>query len=145
MVTGVFKMFSENEAQEKGKRMNIEEMVEELRKVMRFKRSTAEGDLVLIVMENPRSAFYALVTGIERDTSKRDEWWHLTLHILTVPPQKMVWTLRMEQFTGLEIFTMGGEKRFVQAVAFDEGKKEPEDRNRKKDGGRQKSKLRLVK
>jgi len=125
--------------------MNIEEMVEELRKVVRFKQSTEEGDLVLIVIENPRSAFYALVTRIERDSSKKDEWWHLTLHILTVPPQKMVWTLRTEQFTGLEIFTMGGEKRFVQAVAFDGGKDTPEERNRKKSGGAEKSKLRLVK
>ncbi len=28
----------------------------------------------------------------------------------------MVWTLRTPQFTGMEVFTMGGEERFVKAV-----------------------------
>ena len=125
--------------------MQIEEIVKELRKVMRFKQSTAEGDLLLVVMENPRTVFYAMLTGIERDISKKDEWWHLTLHILTVPPQKIVWTLRAEQFTGREIFTMGGEKRFIQAVSFEDEEEIPKDKKRGKKGGGEKSSLRLVK
>ena len=39
------------------------------------------------------------------------------------PPQKMTWTLRTEQFTGQEIFTMGGEERFIKAIQFGENDK----------------------
>ena len=66
-------------------------------------------------------------------------------HILTVPPQKTVWTLREEQFTGREIFTMSGEKRFIQAVVFGDGKDSPEGNKKEKNGEEGKSKLRLVK
>jgi hypothetical protein len=62
---------------------------------------------------------YALITGIERDRTRRDEWWHVQMQFLTVPPQPMTWTLREEQFTGREIFTMGGEQRFIRAVHFE--------------------------
>jgi len=34
----------------------------------------------------------------------------------TVPPQPVTWTLRPPQFTGQEIFTMGGDPRFLKAV-----------------------------
>ena len=125
--------------------MNIEEVVKELRKVMHFKHSTEKGDLLLVVMENPRTAFYAIVTEIERDISKKDEWWHLTLHILTVPPQKTVWTLRVEQFTGREVFTMGGEKRFIQAVSLVDEEDMPGGTKGEKGDRGGKTGLRLVK
>lgn len=96
----------------------MEKTIEELRKIFRFKNTTREGDILLVVMENPQAMFYGLVAGIERDETKKDEWWHVSIHVLAFPPQKVVWTLRPEQFTGREIFTMGGEKRFVQAVDF---------------------------
>ncbi|MBU0484976.1 MAG: hypothetical protein KKB30_10740 [Proteobacteria bacterium] len=105
----------------------MEEIVDQLRKIINFKKSTEEGDVVLIVMDNPQSLLYAVVTGIERDESRRDEWWHLSLQILAVPPQKVVWTLRVSQFTGEEIFTMGGDKRFIQAVDFSIQKSGPVD------------------
>jgi hypothetical protein len=82
-----------------------------------------------------------MVTGIERDNSRKDEWWHVHMQILTVPPQPLTWTLRKEQFTGQEVFTMGGEERFLQAVRFDvpsEKPKSPSSRDKK-------SGLRLVK
>ncbi|MDP2106900.1 MAG: hypothetical protein Q8J76_12970, partial [Desulfobulbaceae bacterium] len=47
-----------------------------------------------------------------------DEWWHLTLQILSLPPQQVVWTLRESQFTGKELFTMDGDGRFVKALDF---------------------------
>ncbi|PLX47239.1 MAG: hypothetical protein C0613_14635 [Desulfobulbaceae bacterium] len=97
----------------------MEAIIEELKKVVRFKPTTEVGDLVLVVAEEPASMAYALVTDFERDDNKRDEWWHVGLQILSVPPQKVTWTLRTAQFTGQEIFTMGGEKRFVAAVDFD--------------------------
>jgi hypothetical protein len=47
------------------------------------------------------------------------------MQVLSVPPQPLTWTLRVEQFTGREIFTMGGELRFVKAVHFDAARVEP--------------------
>jgi hypothetical protein len=94
----------------------MEQFVEELRKLVKFKDTTEVGDLVLIVTETPQACLYGLVSGFERDQRKRDEWWRITLQVLTVPPQEISWILRPEQFTGREIFTMGGEKRFIKAV-----------------------------
>lgn len=121
----------------------MEALVQELKKIVRFKPTTEIGDLVLVVAKQPDSLVYALVTGFERDQGKRDEWWHVSLQILSVPPQKVTWTLRTSQFTGQEIFTMGGEKRFVAAVDFDtEALVPPPSKSREKGG---KSSLRLVK
>ena len=94
----------------------MEQFVEELKKVVKFKETTEIGDLVLIVTETPQACLYGLVSGFERDRSKRDEWWRITLQVLTVPPQEVSWILRPEQFSGREIFTMGGDKRFLKAV-----------------------------
>jgi hypothetical protein len=95
----------------------MQNLITELKQVVKFKDSTDIGDLVLIVAKEPEIiASYALVTNIERDTSRKNEWWHVGLTILSLPPQEMVWTLRTPQFTGMEVFTMGGEERFVKAV-----------------------------
>ena len=97
----------------------MEKILAELKKIVKFKDSTDIGDLVLIVAKEPQvSAFYALVTDIERDTSRKNEWWHVSLTLLSIPPQEITWTLRTPQFTGMEVFTMGGEERFVKAVDF---------------------------
>lgn len=95
---------------------NLEKLVEELKSITPFKHSTDIGDVVLIASEQPRLVLYAKVTSIERDPSKKEEWWHIGLTFLTVPLQNVIWTLRTAQMTGQEIFTMGGEKRFFQAV-----------------------------
>jgi hypothetical protein len=112
----------------------MDKIVEELHRIFRLKDSTDVGDIVIIVTENPQTLTYALITGFERDPSKREEWWHVSMQLLAVPPQKVVWTLRTAQFTGQEIFTMGGDKRYIKAVDFAEtdiprlakGKKTPE-------------------
>ncbi|MEW6593586.1 MAG: hypothetical protein AB1413_01820 [Thermodesulfobacteriota bacterium] len=95
---------------------DVEKIVRDLKNIMPFKETTVPGDIVLVVADH---LLYAVVSKIERDVAKRDEWWHLTMQLLTVPPKQVVWTLREPQFTGQEIFTMGGEKRFVKAVAFE--------------------------
>ena len=87
----------------------MEKLVAELKQVVPFKDSTDIGDLVLIVAKEPQMLVYALVTDISRDTSRKDEWWNLSLTFLTVPPQETTWTLRTAQMTGMEVFTMGGE------------------------------------
>lgn len=94
----------------------MEGIVKELKKIVPFKSTTSVGDIVLIAVENPKSVIYAIVVDIVRDDSRRDEWWHLTMNILSVPPQQVTWTLREPQFTGQEIFTMNDEGRYIQAV-----------------------------
>jgi len=98
----------------------MKEIVKELRNIITFKNTTVEGDVVLVAMEKSKSVFYAIVSEIVRDLSKKDEWWHVSMHILSVPPQKVTWTLREQQFTGQEIFSMANDGRFVQAVDFEE-------------------------
>lgn len=118
----------------------MEKIVEDLKNIFTFKDTTEEGDIVLVVAEQ---LFYALVMDIARDEAKKDEWWHVTMQALLVPPQKMTWTLRTEQMTGMEIFTMGGEKRFIKAIDF-KGPKSKE-KGKEKTGIKGKSGLRLVK
>jgi len=111
----------------------MKKIIEELRQVIDFKNSTEVGDIVLIAAKEPRMLFYAHVDNIVRDDSRRDEWWHLSMTILSVPMQRITWTLRSQQMTGQEVFTMGGEERFVQAVAL--GKKTEKPRGEKKEHG----------
>lgn len=96
----------------------MEALVEELRKIVTLKSTTDIGDIIIMVVEEPQSLVYGFVTDIERDEHKKDEWWHLSLTLLSMPPQKTTITLRTTQFTGQEIFTMGGEKRFIASVDF---------------------------
>lgn len=94
----------------------MEKMIKELHKLVKFKETTDVGDLVLVVMETPLSCIYAQVKSFERDLEKKDEWWRITMSLLSIPPQEVSWILRPEQFTGREIFTMGGDKRYIKAV-----------------------------
>ncbi|MCI5148653.1 MAG: hypothetical protein D3916_04565 [Candidatus Electrothrix sp. MAN1_4] len=98
----------------------MEKLVKELKKLVPCKETTDVGDIVLVVVEETEMAGYALVTGIERDQARKDEWWEVHMQLLSVPLQPLVWTLRTEQFTGQEFFTMGGKGRFMQAVDFKE-------------------------
>ena len=94
----------------------MQTMVKELKLLLPFKNTTEVGDIILIVAKEPQILQYAVVTGIDRDDSRKDEWWHVHFSFLSIPLQKASWTLRTAQMTGEEIFTMGGEERFVQAV-----------------------------
>lgn len=96
----------------------MHKLVEELKGLLTFKDTTDIGDIVLIVAKEPQMLLYALVRDIERDTSRRDEWWQVHLSFLAIPIQQTTWTLRTEQMTGMETFTMGGEERFVKAIDF---------------------------
>ncbi len=119
----------------------MEELITELKEHVVFKETTEVGDLVLLVAKEPQMLVYAMVMDIERDQTRKDEWWHLHMQVLTVPLQPLTWTLRQEQFTGKEIFTMGGEERFVKAVQLKvPTPPTPEPPSQKKKAG-----LRLVK
>jgi len=97
----------------------MEKLVAELKKLVEFKEDIDCGDVVLIAAENPQMLAFAVITDIVRDTSRKDPWWHVSMQMLSVPLQSITWTLRMEQMCGLEIFTMGGDKRFMAPVRID--------------------------
>ncbi|MEE4240030.1 MAG: hypothetical protein V2I36_01090 [Desulfopila sp.] len=96
----------------------MEKLVVELKKIITFKDSTDVGDIVLIAAKQPEMLIYAYINAIERDDTRKDEWWNVGLSVLSLPPQHMTWTLRTAQMTGMEIFTMGGEERFIKALDF---------------------------
>ncbi len=125
----------------------MEKLVRELQDNINFKESTRVGDIVLIAALKPRMLVYALVTAIERDRSKRDEWWQVQMHLLSVPPQNITWFLRTEQLTGQEIFTMGGESRFIKAIDIPAPAVPgpPSDSEGKKTTGPGKPKLHVIK
>lgn len=128
----------------------MENLVKELGQLVPFKDTTDIGDLVLVAAKEPHMLVYALVTDISRDTSRKAEWWHLALTFLTVPPQETTWTLRTPQMTGMEIFTMGGEERFIKAVNITPsltGSEEPpsSDKSEKKAGTKKAPVLKRVK
>jgi hypothetical protein len=96
----------------------MQKIVDELKKVLPFKNTTDIGDIIVIAAKEPQMLIYAHIDGIERDTGRKDEWWHVHMSMLSIPLQKVTWTLRTEQISGQEIFTMGGEERFIQAIEF---------------------------
>ena len=124
---------------------SLEKLVEELKSITPFKGSTGVGDVVLIASDQPRLILYAMVTSIERDPSKKDEWWHIGLTFLTVPLQHVIWTLRTAQMTGQEIFTMGGEKRFFQAVVIGAETTTPDEDSQGRKAARHKGALKRIK
>jgi hypothetical protein len=126
----------------------MEQLVAELKKILSFKETTEAGDIVLVVGKNPQILLYAMVGDIKRDETRREEWWHVTLHLLSIPMQTVIWTLRTVQFTGQEIFTMGGEERFIKALYFEGLSPGPSLGSGRKDKGReggQNPGLRIVK
>jgi len=125
----------------------MEKLLKELKKLVPFKKTTDVGDIVLVVVEETEMAGYALVTGIEPDHTRKDEWWKVHMQLLSVPPQPLVWTLRTEQFTGQETFTMGGKARFVQAIHFETeaGATDPAPLSETEAGTGKKGGLRLIK
>jgi hypothetical protein len=103
----------------------MEQLVAELKKLIPFKDTTLVNDIVVVAAKKPQMLAYAKVGDIIRDETRKEEWWQVTLHLLSIPLQTVVWTLRTPQFTGQEIFTMGGEERFIKAVRFAEASPGP--------------------
>jgi len=118
----------------------MERLVEELEYQIPFKETTDIGDTVIMLRENDDgrvSMVYAKVLGFDRDTTKRDEWWHVRFVFLEVPPLPRTIILQTAHFTGAEIFTMGGRKVFIKAINFnafedDEVASEPKPKGRRK-------------
>lgn len=96
----------------------MEKLVAELKKLVEFKKDIDTGDIVLIAAENPQMLAFAVIIDIVRDPTRKDSWWHVSMRMLSVPLQSVTWTLRTEQMCGREIFTMGGDKRFMAPVCI---------------------------
>ncbi len=125
----------------------MEKLVAELKNIIPFKETTMVGDIVIIAAKKPEMLVYARVGDIVRDESRKEEWWQVTLHLLSIPLQQVAWTLRTPQFTGQEIFTMGGEGRFIKAVRFAETSPHtlPLGREKPGTGKERKTALRVIK
>lgn len=121
----------------------MDKIIKDLKKLVSFKDTVKTGDIVLIAAKKPQMLVYGVVSDIVRDDTKRDEWWHVSLHILSLPPRNVTWILRTEQMTGQEIFTMDGEQRFMKAV--DLGTKHPPTKEDARLQTRAKTSLRRVK
>jgi len=122
----------------------MDKLIKDLQKLVPFKETLAAGDIVLIAAQKPQMLVYARVVDIVRDETKRDEWWHVSMYILSLPPRKVTWTLRTPQMTGMETFTMDGEARFMKAVQFDPEDQQP-GKKVTKQKGKKKSTLRRIK
>ncbi len=126
----------------------MEDVVAELKKLIDFKDTLEAGDIALLAAEEPQMLAFAVVKEISRDFSRKDEWWHVSMHMLSVPLQPMTWTLRMDQMCGQEIFTMGGKKRFMAPVRIPYESTGPgplPDLRKDRKGAKGKTKLRVVK
>jgi hypothetical protein len=98
----------------------MDELIKELKQLLTLKNTTAEGDIVILASVDPKMLVYALVLAIEPDPQRKRSWWNVTMEVLTLPPRKVVWTLREPQFTGQEVFTFDGAEHFMKAVRFDD-------------------------
>ena len=106
--------------------MQLEQILAELKKVIKFKETTAVGDIILIGMQKGLS--YGIVLDINPNVKR--EWWDVHFKLLVIPPVELTWILRTPQMCG-EIFTMNGEEQFMIAVEMDIPEKV-----QKKTGGR---------
>ncbi len=66
----------------------MKDIVVELQKILPFKDTTEIGDIVLIAAKEPQMLLYAHIDDIQRDSTRKDEWWHLHLTMLAIPLQK---------------------------------------------------------
>jgi hypothetical protein len=77
---------------------------------------TAEGDLVLVHMDN-KPAFFARIELIEADV--KPEWFQVKMLVLQLPLMVITWILRSVYIDGQE-FTMGGRPVRLEKVVAPE-------------------------
>ena len=91
--------------------MKMEKTLSEVRKHIKFKPDTVEGDIILIGM--PAGLFYGYVQDIQKNVKKN--WYNFSFKLLLIPPVDITWILRIPQMTG-DIFTINEEEHFVTAI-----------------------------
>jgi len=122
--------------------MKLDEVLQNLKKSIKFKKDTNVNDIILIGMKS--GLFFGVVQEIEKNVKKG--WWDVSFKLLVMPPIDVTWTLRSPQMTG-EIFTMDNEEQFVIAMDTEKTKKPPaKKRNSKQQANPiKKGKLTLIK
>jgi hypothetical protein len=91
--------------------MKMEKTLSEVRKHIKFKPDTVEGDIILVGM--PAGLFYGYVQDIQKNVKKN--WYNFSFKLLLIPPVDITWILRIPQMTG-DIFTINEEEHFVTAI-----------------------------
>lgn len=98
--------------------MDFEKELEKIKTRIPIQDDLNEKDLIVQITED--MLIYGFVHKIVRDfATKTGTWWHITFTMLAVPLITTTLTLRTEQMTGKEIFTVGGKKRFFAAIDTD--------------------------
>ena len=120
--------------------MKLDEVLENLKKNIKFKDDTNVGDTILIGMKS--GLFFGVVQEIESNVKKG--WWDVSFKLLVMPPIDVTWTLRTPQMTG-EIFTMDNEEQFVIAIDTKRTKKRSQKKRPPKEKPIKKGKLTLIK
>jgi len=93
---------------------------------------SGENDVVLIYFEE-KSTVFARIEAIEPDI--KNNWYHVTLLLLTIPTQTVTWILRDTYINGSP-FTMGGKPVRLEAVKRQNVKTDQEGLHKsKKDKG----------
>jgi hypothetical protein len=87
------------------------DMLNNLKKVMRFKSGTGPGDCILV--GTPSGLFFGLVRAIEPNQKKN--WYNLRFTMLAIFLADITWILRPPQMNG-EIFTINDKEHFVIGV-----------------------------
>ena len=77
---------------------------------------SGENDVVLIYFEEKPTVF-ARIEAIKPDI--KNNWYHVTLLLLTIPTQTVTWILREAYINGSP-FTMGGNPVRLEAVKADQ-------------------------
>jgi hypothetical protein len=120
--------------------MKLDEVLENLKKNIKFKDDTNINDTILIGMKS--GLFFGIVQEIESNVKKG--WWDVSFKLLVMPPIDVTWTLRTAQMTG-EIFTIDSEEQFVIAIDTQRTKKRSQKKRAPKKKPIKKGKLTLVK
>jgi len=104
--------------------MDFEKAIIELKKIVPLKENIDVNDIVLFIL--PDMSIYGIVSEIKIDGYKRN-WWNISFTMLTIPLKKYTLTLRIEQMTGKEIFTIDGKQHFLSAVDIDKVNEKPKE------------------
>jgi hypothetical protein len=120
--------------------MKLDEVLENLKKNIKFKDDTNINDTILVGMKS--GLFFGIVQEIESNVKKG--WWDVSFKLLVMPPIDVTWTLRTSQMTG-EIFTIDSEEQFVISIDTQRTKKRSLKKRALKKKPIKKGKLTLVK
>ena len=110
--------------------MDFEKFINEIKLKIKLKTTLDINDVIIIIA--PDVLLFGIVTKIERDMSKKIDWWHVTFTTLSIPLQQMTIIMRTEQMTGQETFTMDGQYRFFSAIDINIEEEKPVKEVKKK-------------